>query len=196
MAFSIANYPGDAPAESTKSFTLKPDNPTDIWRKPGPPEISTFNAPIIYKTIALSSFKRASVTVSANWGTLYDQGGLVFILPSQGSGADGKWIKTGIEFYAKEVYVSTVTKDQWADWSLVQAGVKNGNQVTLEMERNPEEGTLWIYAVDGGKRIPLREVTWILSEKEQDIWVGVYAAKPNEGGDLVVEFKDWELELL
>jgi hypothetical protein len=58
-------------------------------RKPGPPEISTFNAPLIYKKISLSSFQRVRVTVSADWKTLYDQGGLVFILPSEGDGAKG-----------------------------------------------------------------------------------------------------------
>lgn len=77
-------------------------------------------------------------------------------------------------------------------------------EVTLEMERNETENTLWIYVVVGGgergteERIPLREVTWILSEKDQELLVGVYAAKPTAGGngDLVVKFRGWELETL
>lgn len=66
------------------------------------------------------------------------------------------------------------------------------------MERNSQEGTLWIYVISGDERIPVREVTWVLSEKEQEVWVGVYAAKPTEGGseELVVGFRGWELELL
>ncbi|KFY74360.1 hypothetical protein V499_05622 [Pseudogymnoascus sp. VKM F-103] len=199
QTFQTAYFDGATPSPSTTSFTISADSPTDIWSKPGPPEVVTFNAPLIYKPIPLSKFQRARVTVTADWGTLYDQGGLVFILPSSVEGQAGKWIKTGVEFYSDEVYVSTVVKDSWADWSLVQAGIKDGKVVTLEMERDAKEGTLWIYVIDGEKRIPLREVTWVLSGKEQEVWVGVYAATPTtergDRGKLVVEFKDWELEV-
>lgn len=217
LPFQTLNLPASctAPAANSTSFELKPDVPTDIWRKPGPPEISTFNAPIIYKKIKLSQFKRARVTVSAPWKTLYDQGGLVLVLPREGNGAEGKWLKTGIEFYNNQAYVSTVTKDNWADWSLSPSGVVDGTsakskQVTLEMERNEKEGTLWVYAVlpgasgkQGEERAPLREVTWLLSEKDQDVWVGIYAAKPTEDkpeqaeeGELKVEFEGWQLDLM
>ncbi|KAG4435298.1 hypothetical protein IFR05_009224 [Cadophora sp. M221] len=79
--------------------------------------------------------------------------------------------------------------------------------VTLEMERNKEEGTLWVYVVErDGRRVPLRENTWILSPSgnggspDREAWVGVYAATPilqgrDEIGALSVEFRDWELEL-
>lgn len=195
--FKSTNFDGAIPSPSSNSFTISPNYPTDIWSKPGPPEVTTFDAPIIYKTLPLSKFQRARVTVTADWGTLYDQGGLVFVLPSSVEGQAGKWIKTGVEFYNGEAFVSTVVKDRWADWSLAQAGVKGGNEVTLEMMR--EKDTMWIYAVDGEKRIPLREVTWVLSEEEQEVWVGVYSATPtterNGRGKLVVEFRDWELDV-
>ena len=134
----------------------------------------------------------------------------MFILPQEkGDGESGKWIKTGIEFYQGEAYVSTVTKDRWADWSLVETGIRvvgageggvQEKEVTLEMERNVEEGTLWIYVIgEGGKRVPVREVTWVLSEgEEKEVWVGIYAAKPikgEEGEELVVGFSGWELDL-
>ncbi len=110
---------------------------------------------------------------------------------------DLKWIKTGIEFYQGEAYVSTVVADRWADWSLVQAGIRDGKAVTLELERDGKEGTLWIYVVDGEKRIPVREVTWILSEAaETEVWIGVYTATPNaDGKALEVQFSGWELEV-
>jgi hypothetical protein len=94
-----------------------------------------------------------------------------------------------------------VVCDRWADWSLVQSGIKDGKKVTLEIERNPEEGTLWLYIVDGEKRVPVREVTWVLSEgNEKEVWVGVYAATPTfegrkEGDELKVDFEGWELEI-
>ena len=129
---------------------------------------------------------------------LYDQGGLVFILPKPGSDIkESKWIKTGIEFYQGSAYVSTVVKDRSADWSLAQTNIKNGKEVTLLVERHEKDDTLWIYAVDGENKAPLREVTWILSEDgDSEVWVGVYAARPMPGGDLEVKFEAFELQLL
>lgn len=110
---------------------------------------------------------------------------------------DLKWVKTGIEFYQEEVYVGTVGADQWADWSLLQVGIKDGKTVTLEMERDPEADTLWIYVVDGARRHPIREVTWILSESDVQVWVGVYAASPKpDGKKLEVKFEGWELDFV
>jgi len=129
---------------------------------------------------------------------LYDQGGLVFILPTPGSDIkESKWIKTGIEFYLGSAYVSTVVKDRSADWSLAQTNIKNGKEVTLLVERHEKDDTLWIYAVDGENKAPLREVTWILSEDgNSEVWVGVYAARPMPGDNLEVKFEAFELQLL
>jgi regulation of enolase protein 1 (concanavalin A-like superfamily) len=201
LPFRTIHSPAAAPLPGSTSFTVAPDpsTPTDIWRKPGPPRIKTFNAPIIYKSVKLQSFQRARVTVSAAWSNLYDQGGLVFVLPTAGvEPTDQRWIKTGIEFYEGAPYVSTVAADRWADWSLVQAGIHDG-KVTLEMERKKDDDTLWIFIVDGQTRIPIREITWALSETSvQDCWVGVYAATPTvteENGALDVQFEGWELEV-
>jgi regulation of enolase protein 1 (concanavalin A-like superfamily) len=234
--FSVLNADVDAPSPTSASFTLTPTShsPTDIWRKPIRPyqgeSINSFNAPIIYKRLGLPSFQRARVTVSAPWSKLYDQGGLIFILPSACAAEDGgnggsrlevgkggKWIKTGIEFYEGEAYVSTVACDRWSDWSLVQNGIvtlaTGEKQVTLEMERKDDDDTLWIYVLhqdgDGGeeKRIPVREVTWALSEGEKmdgvekmmrEVWVGVYAATPTaeDGRTLEVKFTGFELVVM
>ena len=79
----------------------------------------------------------------------------------------------------------------------MQAGIKHGNEVTLLAERHEVEGTLWLYVVDGEKKFPLRECTWILSEGgEKEFWVGVYAARPTKGEALEVKFKGWELQVL
>ncbi|KAI9739951.1 MAG: hypothetical protein M1818_005007 [Claussenomyces sp. TS43310] len=99
-----------------------------------------------------------------------------------------RWVKTGIELYEGEAYVSTVACDAWADWSLFQTGITASGtggekEVTLEMERKGRDATLWVYVVDGEKRAPVRDVTWLASEEEGDgeervVWVGVYAATP------------------
>jgi len=93
--------------------------------------------------------------------------------------------------------VSTVVKDRSADWSLAQTNIQNGNKVSLLVERHEKDDTLWVYAVDGEKKSPLREVTWILSEKgDSEVWVGVYAARPMPGEDLEVKFEGFGLELM
>jgi regulation of enolase protein 1 (concanavalin A-like superfamily) len=153
----------------------------------------------MYKAIPLSTFKRARVTISGNWSRLYDQGGLAIVLqdPKITLDTDKKWVKTGIEFYQEEVYVGTVAADRWADWSLLQVGIKDGKRVTLEMERDAEADTLWVYVIDGKRRHPIREVTWILSEPDVQAWVGVYAASPKpDGKELEVKFEGWELEIM
>jgi regulation of enolase protein 1 (concanavalin A-like superfamily) len=169
----------------------------------------------MYKTIPLSTFKRARVTISGNWSRLYDQGGLAIVLqdPKITLHTDKKWVKTGIEFYQEEVYVGTVAADRWADWSLLQVGIKQGKMVTLEMERDAKADTLWVYVIDGKRRHPIREVTWILSEPDVQAWVGVYAASPKppdreaspkqdreaspkpDREELEVKFEGWELEI-
>ena len=199
LAFKFANSIDTPPSPSATTFQLTTHPSTDIWRKPGPPEIQTFNAPILYKSVSLSSFQRVRVTVTGLWSTLYDQGGLALVLPESSDGTR-KWIKSGIEFYKGEAYVSTVAADRWADWSLVSLNGKK--EVTMEFERNKEEGTLWIYVVDGEKKVPIREVTWILSEGDKkECWIGVYVAKPTTSAEgtpqeLIVNFKGWELDVI
>lgn len=101
--------------------------------------------------------------------------------------------------------MSTVTCDLFSDWSLASEGIKDAGEgkmsVTLELEKDPKGGALWIYAIDGEERKPLREVTWILNlDEDVEMWVGVYAATPimegrGEGDGLEVRFEGWELEL-
>jgi len=56
---------------------------TDLWRKP--PHTDSDNAPtrLISTPIDIHKFHSARVTVSANWNTLYDQGGLILFIPSE-----------------------------------------------------------------------------------------------------------------
>ncbi|MCJ1466994.1 hypothetical protein MMC07_005616 [Pseudocyphellaria aurata] len=190
MTYQYHNYPGQAPTPLPDDFTLNAAPGSDIWKKP--PSRDAFDGPICYRTIPLSTFRRARVTVSAEWRTLYDQGGLCLVLPqSQAwttSAWEKKWVKTGIEVYNGSPHVSTVACDRWADWSLwpLESGT-----VTIEMEREVKAGkptsTLWVYIVDGEKRRPVREVTWVFEGvddgKGSDCWVGVYAAKPTKDDD-------------
>lgn len=208
MKFQYHNYPGHPPSPLPDNFTLNAPPGCDIWKKP--PSLDAFDGPICYRTIPLSTFRRARVTVSAEWRTLFDQGGLCLILPqiqdstSAGKTREKKWIKTGIEVYNGAPHVSTVACDRWADWSLWPM---EGENVTVEMEREVVAetltSTLWVYMVDGEKRTPVREVTWVFDGvdegKEGDCWVGVYAAKPTKDDDdekrtLEVTFNELRIE--
>ncbi|KAL4901902.1 hypothetical protein BDW74DRAFT_67839 [Aspergillus multicolor] len=181
FANSQDHVPGDEhlPAE----FTIKASPDTDIWAKP--PSTQRFNAPILHKFIPLDTFKRARVAISANWSQKYDQGGLIIVL--NGNDGERKWVKTGIEFTHDKPHLSTVSKDRWADWSLLPVP-SGGGGATLEIVREPDD-SLWVWLVEGIQKSPIREITWVFAEEVNDFWVGVYAARPSsEGGDLVVNF--------
>ncbi|KAJ5745689.1 hypothetical protein N7520_010871 [Penicillium odoratum] len=173
-------------------FSLTAHPATDIWSKP--PSTNAFNAPILYQSVPLQSFKRARVAVNAQWTQKYDQGGLVIILNK----ADGsqKWVKTGIELTHNKPHVSVVAKDHWADWSLLPVP-SGGRSATLELVRELDN-SLWIYLVEGVLKQPIREVTWIFEEENvKETWVGVYAARPStEGGDLMVNFGHLVIDVL
>ncbi|KLO06846.1 hypothetical protein SCHPADRAFT_909993 [Schizopora paradoxa] len=178
------------------SIKLEASSPTDIWRKP--PGLEVNNAPSLLHEIHSSKFHKASVTVNAAWTRLYDQGGILLQLPTK-AGDKQRWIKTGIEFYNDRANLSTVAARDWADWSLLPLSSKS---VAIEVEREPIDAangkgsSIWVYMVDGEKKVAVREVTWAF-EIEGDMKVGLYAARPTGPHDetkLQVQFDNFEYE--
>lgn len=209
------NTKQSVPEDTTNPFQLTVPSQTDIWRTP--PAKDDFSGPVLYRSISPSTFRGARVTVSADWTRLYDQGGLIIVLPPQtsptnrqdGSGGGGgtkqRWVKAGVEMLDGKTYMSVVAADRWADWSLRPHGTRS---LTLEFERKIKDGkpqsALWIYIVEGVERTPVREVTWVFEDdldgdddqgsKDAQIWIGVYAARPHaDPGDMVVSFSDWKI---
>ena len=184
--FKLANSQEAVPGNGTPppEFTLNAKPSTDVWSKP--PSTHRFNAPVLYQTIPLESFKRARVAINAQWQKEYDQGGLIIVLHM----ADGskKWVKAGIELVHGRPHLSVVAKDRWADWSLLPVP-SGGPAATLELVRE-SDGSLWIYRVEGIQKSPLRKITWVVQEENvQEVWVGVYAARPSKDGEeLAVNF--------
>lgn len=186
------------PSDTTKPFTLSTPPKVDIWRRLSS---NDFNAPAIGTRIPLSTFHSLSATVFGPWKTKFDQGGLLLAFPSHPGGSleNVQWIKAGIEYFEGEPKLGVVGTDRYSDWSLC-AMFEAGGKARLEAV--VEEGeTIWVYAVVGGKRQPLREVKWVFEGKgrESEVWVGVYAAKPtpdegDEGRVLEVGFEDVILE--
>jgi hypothetical protein len=183
--------------------SLSATAPTDIWRKP--PNLDVFNAPIISKSIPISAFKSVRVSASGEWSTLYDQGGLVLVLPPKRAGTQKRWVKSGIEFYNNKPRMSIVAADEWADWSLLPLSAEDerAGKMTVVMERELEDGVwnsvLRISLVDekGGK-MPIREVTWAFHDlgADDEMLIGVYAAKPtkDDRDELLVNFEGFEIE--
>ncbi|EPQ51537.1 hypothetical protein GLOTRDRAFT_65718 [Gloeophyllum trabeum ATCC 11539] len=191
MANRFSVFNGDFPApECTNKFTLSAKPNTDLWRSPSR---DVFTAPIIYLKERLSTFRRARVTVEVPGTRLYDQGGLVFILP----GSPQRWLKAGIEYVDGIPKVGAVVVDRYSDWSLVELQNSEKGLITVEFER--EGQGLWVYAIEkDGKRQAIREITWVFSEglDNQELWIGLYAARPNADASepLVVKFEDFVLE--
>ncbi|KAL4980835.1 hypothetical protein BDW66DRAFT_16 [Aspergillus desertorum] len=191
--FASANLVDKLPYDEVlpAEFTIIAPPKTDVWAKP--PSTERFNAPILYKSIPLDTFKRARVAFTADWSQKYDQGGLIIVLNR--NNGDRKWVKTGIEFTHDKPHLSTVSKDRWADWSLLPVP-SGGTGATLEVVREPNN-SLWIYLLQGVQRSPIREVTWVFAEEGvSDAWIGVYAARPSSaGGSLVVNFASLMIEV-
>ncbi|KAI9805557.1 MAG: hypothetical protein M1825_000808 [Sarcosagium campestre] len=188
---SQSTPPASASTPLPETFTLTAPPETDIWRKP--PSTYSFTAPTLTTSIPLRSFRRARVTVSARWSTLYHQGGLLLVLPpsSSSSASDNnakapitsvdartaRWVKTGVEYHDERPNLSTVAADAWADWSLLPlpsasrgGGGGGGEKVTVEIEREVRNGgnlgpSLWVYLVGAeGGRTALREVSWVFAD--------------------------------
>ncbi|KAG8749745.1 hypothetical protein FRC12_013252 [Ceratobasidium sp. 428] len=215
------NLPGTTESVSASSPITIPAAPgTDLWRKP--PSTNSTNAPYYAEYHSLSSFRRALVTVNAKWDRLYDQGGLILLLPgSENAGslrshssslttsdkndkAYEAWVKTGIEMFDGKPNVGTVATPAhgYSDWSLVPTP-PGTTSVTIEVVRQQDGPGLYIYIVDGDKKTMIREVTWVFhgSDPQGMLGVGVYAARPTKvegetekGEALSVHFEGLEIE--
>ncbi|KAF4614590.1 hypothetical protein D9613_003443 [Agrocybe pediades] len=173
-------------------LTIHAHPKTDLWRKP--PHTDVDNVPIylISTPIDLHKFHTARVTVSADWNTLYDQGGLALFIPDEDI---KKWVKTGIEYVWGKPFVGTVATSRWSDWSLVPLPETANGKVTIQVEREVkgEERveSLWIYIIneETGEKLGIREITWwfrhdvlggseIDADKPRNLLIGVYGARP------------------
>ncbi|KAJ4989201.1 hypothetical protein SVAN01_05280 [Stagonosporopsis vannaccii] len=196
---------------TTEPFKISSPPGTDIWRKP--PSTNVMNAPTHpdrLPTYELDKFQGVRLTFAlppAAQLRQYDQAGLLLRFTKPGlPDHEEKWIKTGIEFYYGKPYISTVSCDTWADWSIVPMPDFTDNSTrpsaTIEARREQDDlgKSLWVYWIvkdSCGKDIerrPLREVNWVFAEeKGWSVGLGAYVARPTlQGGqeELQAEFKD------
>lgn len=207
MSFEYVNFPASQQLptfDSEGKITLKTTAKTDVWRKL--PAHDVFNAPFMYNSLPISRFKSARVVATGEWKTLYDQGGLMIVLPSTKSRptAQKRWIKTGIEFYHDKPMMSVVAADLWADWSLLplSAEAEKAGRMSVVVEREEDDGkwssVLKISLVGKDGATPIREVTWAFHDLDEgeEMWVGMAVARPTSGrtDELVVSFEDFHIE--
>ncbi|KAF7547463.1 hypothetical protein G7046_g9002 [Stylonectria norvegica] len=186
---------------------------SDIYASPGPPQLHVFTAPVTCTRIKKSSFSLARVTVSARWMLQFDQGGLIFEIPTAGD-ADAStaktfhpaWIKIGIEMNNGAPYVSIVGKPKngWCDWSLVPVDGKLGEEVSTTLELTRVKNALMVWMINGEAKVLIRKVPWVFlddPELSEDVLLGLYAACPDPddasgGKNLDVKFTDFSFEII
>lgn len=204
-------YAPDGPHQDLEtlgsSFTLRASPNTDLYATPHRGHVTT--APIHYKRISSSEFKSASVTINLPFAHLYDQAGLVVILPRKcqpepdlngplDNATAPQWIKAGIEFNDGLPQLSVVECETWADWSLglLPTGAidetKKIARYRIKLER---AGTaLKLFAVDGQEKRLIRKLQWTFLEENEGMWIGAYACRPATaeavGGNDGVETED------
>ncbi|KAL2143186.1 hypothetical protein VTI28DRAFT_264 [Corynascus sepedonium] len=219
----------------TNTFNITAEPGTDIWRKP--PTTDVFNAPIalpprgkdaaapLRHSGPLTSFLSARISLNFTPEEQYDQGGILLsfrrrqradAVPPSSPPPPPKWIKSGIEFYNGHPRLSTVSCDNWADWSVAdlsataqeaKAGQEIGwTTVSIEKDKDGNGTGLWAYQVlegegtSGGERkVPLREICWVFGQERLEDWdveVHAMAARPEKQakGGLVVEFSGLEVK--
>jgi len=207
---SSVNTAKPPPNPLPKSFTLSADPRTDIYAAPAHGYVWT--APIVYKTIKASSFRRARLSITLNWTTTFDQGGLILAFPqdsnptpdSENAGdisTHPHWVKAGIEINEGRPWISVVARETWADWGLTTPPLNSesngGKTVKATIEFEKHENALMVWVKDGEERRMIREVQWVfLDEKlDRNCWIGVYNCRPdakNEAdGALEVHFEDF-----
>lgn len=159
---------------------------------------NNFTAPYLYTQVKTADFQSVSVTVEANWTTLFDQGGLTITFPKDNTPL--QWIKAGIEYTDGAPFLGVVGTDKLSDWSLSpMSGDSDPGTATIEIVRDGKDA--WVYVLEGTERRSLRQITWAFNENPPDYMnVGIYAAKPtretgvgHEFDPLAVTFKSFIL---
>lgn len=207
--------------KSDLEFSCPPK--TDILNKPALPDKARpfqFTAPIYKTSLPAAEFKRASVTVIWGRNSLleFDQAGLLFLrphanLPDPNPSNEGdaethpRFVKIGPEVFMGRVFYAVTGSNRTApDWSLwpMPEAFKTTSALTIEMVRHGALLAAFLLEEDGNhvRKTLIRTIPWCFEDikgGDPDIWVGVYAARPDldgssDGAPLKVQFKGLEIE--
>ncbi|HEY9848953.1 MAG TPA: DUF1349 domain-containing protein [Leptolyngbyaceae cyanobacterium] len=124
----------------------------------------------------------ASVKITGNYQTLYDQAGLMVRLD------DKTWLKTGIEFVDGVQQVSAVVTRDYSDWSVVPI-LNNPTSLWLRLQR--KSGTLEVRYSFDDEHYTMLGLAY-LTEVET-LQVGLMCASPESEG-FEVKFENFKIE--
>ncbi|KAJ5975587.1 hypothetical protein N7481_009294 [Penicillium waksmanii] len=193
------NYDSAATTPVGQDVAIYSPPDTDIWRPSM--DKNNFTAPYLYTQMKSSEFQSVSVTVQADWKTLFDQGGIAITFPRDDTPL--QWIKAGIEYTDGAPYLGVVATQSLSDWSLSpMLNASDSKTATIEIVRDKTDA--WVYVHEGTSRRSLRQITWAFNEDTPEyMHVGLYAAKPtreSESGHeldkLAVTFKSFSLRTM
>ena len=150
---------------------------TDLWREPIDGGIR--NTAHEYTDRIEGDFT-AEVSVSGNYGHLYDQAGLIVRFDGE------NWMKCGVEYMEGRQYASVVVARGWSDWSIVEID----NPPELRIRTEYVDGTLKINMASGDTDYKLMRKTFFPGCSGAD--VGIMAASP-KGPGLAVRFSGFSI---
>lgn len=148
-------------------ITVTSDAKTDFWRKTHYGFIRDNGH--VYAQQVTGDFT-ATVRVSGQYATLYDQAGLMV------RADETTWMKTGIEYVEGVQYASAVVTRDYSDWSVSPL---EGSPAAFWLRVKRESGSIEVeYSLDGTAFMLLR-VTYLT---DAPVWVGIMQASPQGDG--------------
>lgn len=155
------------------------DANTDFWQKTWY-GFERFSGHIFAREVA-GDFT-FQVRVRADFTTLYDQAGIMFM-------ADEKhWLKAGIEFNDDAPAIGSVLTLGHSDWA---TGVFPGEAKEFWMRLTRKKDSLRLQYSTDGQQWPLLRLSFFPAEREK-CFVGVMCCTPERGG-LAVHFDNMQL---
>ncbi len=160
-------------------LSVTTDQNTDFWQKTWY-GFERFSGHIFAREVA-GDFT-FQVHVRADFTTLYDQAGIMFM-------ADEKhWLKAGIEFNDDAPAIGSVLTLGHSDWA---TGVFPGEAKEFWMRLTRKKDSLRLQYSTDGQQWPLLRLSFFPPERENG-FVGVMCCTPERGG-LAVQFDNMQL---
>jgi len=126
----------------------------------------------------------ASVKITGEYKTLYDQAGLMVRLDEK------NWLKCGIEFVDGVQQISAVVTRNYSDWSVIPLP-QHPDSLWLRLQR--KSGAVEVQYSFDGKDYTMLRMAYLTEEKT--LQVGLMCASPESEGFLV-KFAEFNLENL
>ena len=178
----IENFQSNESGAPFSSLRVKALGHSDYWRK-------THNGLIRdnghFLHVNVSRNFEAFVSVSGQYKSLYDHGGLMVRIDSE------NWVKAGIEYVEGILNISAVVTRDFSDWSVIHL---ENPQIKVHFKIKWVDGSFEVfYSIDGEKYIMYR-VSYL--PKVENVQVGIMCASPESDDGFDIQFDDFRLKYL